>query len=74
MAKNGKKPTHCIHPDCREVLYARGLCCVHYQAAYKRVQRSKGKVTWALLEKYGAALPRTQSWFDQILQRAGGKA
>lgn len=70
--KNGKhkKPPHCIHPECKHERYARGLCCGHYQAAYKRVQRSKGKVTWTLLEKYGAALPVVKSWFDEVLERA----
>ncbi len=68
--KNGKtrKPPHCIAEDCKRELYSRGLCEGHYQLAYKRIQRSKGKITWAMLEARGAAIPRTETWLDRVLK------
>jgi hypothetical protein len=50
----------CLIPNCELPVYARGICCNHYQIARKRVK--SGKITWHKLEKLRLArnyIPRS---------------
>ena len=57
----------CLVPGCNEPAKTRGLCATHYMYAHRLVTR--GKTTWAELEKEGKCLPPhsapndTKDWF-----------
>lgn len=57
----------CLFPNCKNPLYARGLCRSHYQIALSLIKRDKA--TWEQLEKTKKVLPRsgkgstTRDWF-----------
>ena len=57
----------CLVPGCEEQAKTRGLCATHYMYAHRLVTR--GKTTWAELEKEGKWLSPhsspndTKDWF-----------
>lgn len=51
----------CLHPECKEKQYSRGLCFRHYRLAWDLVRR--GGKSWKQFESQGKSLPKKRFYF-----------
>jgi hypothetical protein len=57
MSSEADEIKECVIEGCSRHQFDRGLCNPCWQAARRRIRKSKGKLTWEMLEEAGLALP-----------------